>query len=97
MAAGDLFIWHSWVLQKKLWALPANTLILLPASLRGHGEFALLREAGDLKTVAEIFLGVWGNFINALSSCLLVCFSSVVGANEHMGTCVPWYNGKDNC
>lgn len=54
MAAGDLFIWHSWVLQKKLWALPANALILLPASLGGHGELALLQEAGDLKTVADI-------------------------------------------
>jgi len=55
MAAGDLFIQRSWVLQKELWAIPANTLILLPAALRGHVEFALLQQAGDSETVAEIF------------------------------------------
>lgn len=52
MAAGDLFIRHSWVLPKKLWAIPANRLILLPAVLGGQAEFALLQET---KTVAEIF------------------------------------------
>lgn len=55
MPAGDLFIWHSWVLQKKLWALPANAFILLPALLGGHGELALMQESGDLETMAEIF------------------------------------------
>lgn len=55
MAAGDLFIRHSWVLQKELWAIPADRLILLPAALGGHVEFALLQEAGNSKTVAEIF------------------------------------------
>lgn len=55
MAAGDLFIQRSWVLQKKLWAIPANRLILLPAALGGHVEFAVLQET---KTVAEILEAV---------------------------------------
>lgn len=58
MAAGDLFIRRSWVLQKKLWAIPANRLILLPAALGGHEEFALLQETRDANTVAEIFEAV---------------------------------------
>lgn len=58
MAAGDLFILRSWVLQRKRWAIPANTLILLPAGLRGHVEFAVLQEARDSKTLDEIFKAV---------------------------------------
>lgn len=58
MAAGDLFIQHSWVLQKQLWAIPADTLILLPAVLRGHVEFAVLQEARHSETMAEIFKGL---------------------------------------
>lgn len=50
-----IYLFSTAGLCKRNWAIPANRLILLPAALGGHAEFALLQET---RTAAEIFEAV---------------------------------------
>lgn len=54
MTAGDLFIQHSWSPQKRLWVIPADTLMLLPAVFREPVEFALPQEVRASNSLVEL-------------------------------------------